>query len=387
MGDFDAIAIGGGLAGSAFALELARRGARVAIIERTAAPTHKVCGDFLSTEAQELLTYLGLDVAEMGATQIRTLRLVTGERCASADLPFAAAGLSRLGLDEALLLKAQAAGVEILRGEAVTALESEPRETGGGAVRIKIGARILRAASVALATGKHNMRGWPRGSGAMTAYKMQLSLTRLAGRALQDVVQLVGYRGGYIGACSVEDGNATICWLMDRRAMRALGPDWRAQLDHIARASSAVGDLLSGARFLSTRPAAVAAIPYGYVRRGVIAPNVFPLGDQLAVIPSFTGDGTSLALSSGVASAQAVLDGKSAGEFQRAFLARIRKQFLWARAVDATFKSAPTRAFGVGAVAALPSLAGLIARLTRLKGVSELTGTPLLGAPLRARAR
>ena len=84
-------------------------------------------------------------------------------------------------------------------------------------------------------------------------------------------MQLVSYRGGYIGACNVEDGAATICWLLDERAMRELGPDWRVQLDHIARQSSAIGDLLAGARFLSAKPAAVSAIPYGYVRHAAIA--------------------------------------------------------------------------------------------------------------------
>lgn len=54
MDKFDAIAIGGGLAGAAFAIELARNVRRVAIVERTAAPTLNVCGDFLSREAHAL---------------------------------------------------------------------------------------------------------------------------------------------------------------------------------------------------------------------------------------------------------------------------------------------------------------------------------------------
>jgi menaquinone-9 beta-reductase len=186
-------------------------------------------------------------------------------------------------------------------------------------------------------------------------------------------VQLVSYRGGYIGACNVEDGAATICWLRDERDMQALGADWRAHLEDIAAQSSALGDLIAGARFLSPRPAAVSAIPYGYVRREVIADNVFPLGDQLCVIPSFTGDGTSLALSSGLAAARAVLSGQSPGDFQRGFLARIRTQFLCARAVEATFRYGPARAFGVGAIAVAPGLVRLIAGLTRVRGVEALT--------------
>jgi len=375
MADFDVIAVGGGLAGAAFALELARGGARVAVIERTPRAALKVCGDFLSQEAQELLAYLGLGIDRMGAANVRTLRLVSGERRASAGLPFAGAGLSRLSLDEALLNKAEGAGAEIIRGEGATALEPT-----GGEVRVRVGAKVFAARSVALATGKHNVRGWPRGPSAMTAYKIQLALCAQATRDLQDVVQLVSYRGGYIGACNVEGGQATICWLLDARAMGELGPDWSGQLDHISSRSSAIGDLLSGARFLTPRPAAVAGIPYGYKRHAVIAPNVFPLGDQLCVIPSFTGDGTSLALASGVAAAHALMEGKSAEDFQKAQLARVRAQFFWAQAVDATFKSAMTRTLGVGAVAALPPLARFVASLTRIKGVAELTGA----APQRA---
>jgi len=308
---------------------------------------------------------------ELGASHISTLRLISGARSATAELPFAAAGLSRLRLDEALLRRAQAAGAEIIRGGSATAFVR-----GANEVRVSAGDLVLRARYAALATGKHNLRGFPRGPGSSTAYKIQLSLTPAAACDLRDVVQLASYRGGYIGACSVDEETATICWLMDRRAMREVGPDWRAHLAWIAQRTARVGDLLAGAHFISERPAAVSAIPYGYMRRAAIAPNIFPLGDQLCVIPSFTGDGTSLALSSGVAAAQAVLAGKSAGEFQRSVLQRVRRQFFCARAIEVTFKSAPLRALGVGAIAALPALAGLAASLTRLKGVDELIRAP-----------
>jgi flavin-dependent dehydrogenase len=367
--DFDCLAVGGGLAGAAVALELARSGAHVALLERTHAPTLKVCGDFLSTEAQALLAYLGIDVEGMGAARVSTLRLVAGQRAAHAGLPFEAAGLSRLALDEALLAKAEAAGVEVIRGETVTALEP-----AGDGVRVRTGRRVLTARSAALATGKHNVRGWPRRRSEMTAYKISLSLSPLAARALDGVVQLVSYRGGYIGACGIEDGNATLCWLVDASAMRTVGPDWRAQLRDLARQSSAVGDLIAGARFLSCTPAAVAGIPYGYTRPAAIAPNVYALGDQLCVIPSFTGDGTSLALLSGITAARAILEGVPASRFQTAFLARTHSQLMWANAVDTTFKSWPGRALSVAATAALPWLARLAASLTRVRGVHATRG-------------
>ena len=95
MQDVPFIAVGGGLAGAAFALELARNRASVSVLEATRGPHHKVCGEFLSAEAQRLIAYLGLDLAALGATSIGRFRLAAGRHRAEAPLPFRAAGLSR----------------------------------------------------------------------------------------------------------------------------------------------------------------------------------------------------------------------------------------------------------------------------------------------------
>jgi flavin-dependent dehydrogenase len=95
----------------------------VVVLERTLSPCHKVCGEFLSGETQCLLASLGLDARALGATPIAKLRLVKGERHAVSPLPFAAAGLSRYRLDQALLTLAQRAGAQVVRGVAVTGIE------------------------------------------------------------------------------------------------------------------------------------------------------------------------------------------------------------------------------------------------------------------------
>ena len=107
-GALPAIAVGGGLAGAAFAIALARSGRRVLVLERSRGPHHTVCGEFLSEEAQVVLGSLGIDPQVLGATTITHFRLVKGERQATVRLPFAAAGLSRFRIDEALLAAAHA---------------------------------------------------------------------------------------------------------------------------------------------------------------------------------------------------------------------------------------------------------------------------------------
>ena len=112
-------------------------------------------------------------------------------------MPFCGAGFSRYRLDQALLRAAESAGAEVKRG--VSATHVECRDT---LVRVKAGAQSFEGIAAALATGKHNMRQYPRWPNDMVGFKLQLHVTPDALRSLDDVVQLVMFDGGYIGACT-----------------------------------------------------------------------------------------------------------------------------------------------------------------------------------------
>jgi len=327
------IAVGGGLAGAAFALELARNGVAVVLLEGTRAPHHKVCGEFLSAEAQALLSYLGLDLAAMGAMQVSIFRLANGRDCAEAPLPFRGAGLSRFCLDQALLEAAESQGANVERGVQVTQIDASD-ET----VTVKAGSQVLTGRAAALATGKHNLRQYPRAVSDMVGFKLQLRVTPDSLGRLEDVVQLVTFNGGYIGACMVQDRLVTLCWVLHRALLQRIGTSWPEQAKYFVQQSEILAALLHEAKPQWDKPVAVAGIPYGYLRRSPIATNVFPLGDQLAVIPSFTGDGMSIALYSGIAAAQAVLAGRSATQFQAQIVGRLRPQFRWAGLVNVLFE-------------------------------------------------
>ena len=106
------------------------------------------------------------------------------------------------------------------------------------------------------------------------------------------------FDGGYIGAIVVEEEFVTLCWVMQRAApahRRRLGSPG-VYFTHNRRFSPSY----SPAPSPMNKPVAVAAIPYGYLRREALSPAIFPVGDQIAVIPSFTGDGMSIALLSGM---------------------------------------------------------------------------------------
>ena len=68
--------VGGGLAGASAACVLAHAGRPPLLIERDPEPRHKVCGEFLSIEAQAYLAHLGIDLDRLGASRISRLRLI-----------------------------------------------------------------------------------------------------------------------------------------------------------------------------------------------------------------------------------------------------------------------------------------------------------------------
>lgn len=362
-----AIAIGGGLAGAAFAIEVARSGGRALVIERSSGAHHKVCGEFLSANARLLLTYLGISCIRLGGSPIASLRLADRTLQATAPLPFEATGISRFRLDEALLATAQDAGVEVVRASVVEGIEAD-----AGGLRIHTTRGTHRATVAALASGKHNIRGFSRPGGPMVGFKIHVAPSASAMRNLRGVVQLYAFPGGYGGLCLVEDGVLSIAWNMRSEVVREVGGGWVAQQGYLARHSPRFAELTDGSTAAWDKPLAVSGQPYGFLRTQPLNAALYPVGDQLAVIPSFTGDGTALALASGISAAQAALRREPSHAFQQRIVAGHRTQFHLASALDFAIARAPLRTAGLIGARALPSVVTRLVAATRLRGFDDI---------------
>lgn len=357
-----AIVVGGGPAGASLAALLARAGREVELFEREAGPADKVCGEFLSREAALYLASLGLDLRALGAVPLESVRLVTSRSLASARLPFAALSLSRRALDEALLERAAQLGAVIHRGAVVQGLASSG---GGWAARLADGATI-EASAAFLATGKHDLRGFrrPRGiQGDLIAFKQHWRLAPAQIAELAGNVELILFRGGYAGLQPVEGGRANLCLLVRRRRLSALGR-WNDLLASIRAESPHLDARLEGATPDAARPLAVTAIPYGYVRTR--ADGVWRLGDQAAVIPSFSGDGISIALHSARLAAATYLRGGDADGFQRQLARDVTKPMILATGLSLGLVCRPAQLALGAAASLLPGLLPVVAEHTRV---------------------
>ena len=362
--------IGGGLAGAAAAIWLARAGRAVVVIEREAQAHHKVCGEFLSREALNYLKLLGLDVARFGAVPIRSVRLAGRDGFSEANLPFPAQSLTRRRLDEELLQMAVDAGARVLRGCRVSGLERE-----GAVWRASIeGASPVCARTAFLATGKHDLGGRPRPKGKqsdLVAFKMYWRLAPAQAAALAGHVELMLYRGGYAGLQAVEDGAANLSCLVQRKELQRLGGRWENLLAAMHDQCGLLRERLQSAEALLERPLAVSAIPYGYVCAA--SDGVWALGDQAAVIPSFTGDGMSIALHSGCLAAAMYLRGETADQFQHKLRGELTSQVALATVVSRGLVWGPSRSVFTAAVGLWPEVLGVVARGTRIPEGAMLT--------------
>lgn len=355
--------VGGGLAGAAAAILLAREGRDVLLLEREAQPRHKVCGEFLSREALAYLEQLGIDVAAMGAVPIRSVRIAGRGRRSEARLPFAAMSLTRLRLDAELLRLAGAAGARVRRGCRVQGLSPE----GDGWSASVDGGHTISAKTLFLATGKHDLRGRARPEGKqsdLVALKMYWRLAPEQAAALEGHVELMLYGGGYAGLQPVEDGAANLCCLIQRSELQRLEGRWENLLAAMQRDCGMLRERLEGATALLEKPLAISSIPYGYVRSA--CDGVWALGDQAAVIPSFTGDGMSIALHSGCLAAEMYLRGVSAESFQRRLAGELSEQVGLATMVSRGLVWRPSRQVFTAAVAAWPGALEVVARRTRI---------------------
>jgi len=360
----EVLILGGGVAGCAASIALARKGRSVTLIEREATPRHKVCGEFLSGEALEDLHVLGIDVASLGAVPIDYVRLAAARRAAEAPLPFPAASLTRKALDTALIAEAIAAGVRVERGRSVQAVG---RTTGEAWQATLNDGTTRQAPTVFLATGKHDIRGLtrPKDPHQWVAFKMYYRLSAAQTAELADASELTLYSGGYGGIQTVEDGITNFCCVVQRRYFARAGLRWEGLLAKMQQDCPHLATRLDGAEPLLDKPITVTHIPYGYLRRAT-EDGLYCIGDQAAVIPSFTGDGISIALHTARRAAAAYLAAEQAPIFQPKLRSALLPQMRLAETAAAGLNNALARAVLPFCLRVWPGAMRVTARLTRV---------------------
>ncbi len=158
----DVIVAGGGPGGSVLAWELARRGVRVVVLERSRFPREKVCGDYVEPRGLRILQRMGcLERLEASAPLpiTHSATFVDWNRCYAAEIPFYGVTeqlpphgyiIPRDELDNAILETAEQAGATVDQETLVTAVTAASSgivvEARRGAKRVRYRSRLIAGA-------------------------------------------------------------------------------------------------------------------------------------------------------------------------------------------------------------------------------------------------
>lgn len=292
----DVVVVGGGLAGSATALHLARRGHRVVVLERGSFPREKVCGEGLMPHGVAEIDRLGLlaAVRATGPVPFAGVRYRIGGVCAEGRFPGGRSGLGlrRARVDLALHQACVDAGLDVRLGVGVRDLAWD-----ADGVTVSTTAGPVRARAVVGADGLASLvrrkAGLARPPGGPVRYGARLHV-RLAADAprLRFVeVHVEPDLEVYLTPTAPDELNVAV--LLGKEVARTLGGDLHGRLmDRLAKIPS-LAPHLAGAAPLT--PAAMWG-PLRQRTRGVSGDRVVLVGDAAGFVDALTGEGMSLGL-------------------------------------------------------------------------------------------
>ena len=314
----DVVVVGAGPAGAAAAIELARAGLDVVVVDKATFPRDKICGDGLTTGALRQLEALGLRIEDVPSWQDVTDCFVTSPSDVTKCFPLPrdqgrfAAVARRIDLDAAVLDLARAAGAEVREGTAVTAVTEHAH-----GVAVEAGDEQIRARWCIAADGMwspvRKFLGVDRSGylGEWHAFRQYfrdvgpIAATQLHVRFDADLLP------GYFWSFPLRDGRANVGFGIQRggkvtvREMKTLWPDLLSR--PWARALLGPDATPEGPHRAWPIPARVDDVVAATER------TLF-VGDAVTACDPLTGEGIGQALLTGRRAAAAVVDAGPTGD-------------------------------------------------------------------------
>lgn len=313
--DADVLVIGGGPAGSATALHLARRGLDVLVFDRQSFPRDKPCGEGIMPHGVRMLAELGvLDrIPPAERNWFRGITYVAGASRAVGDFPMLEGGFDRgLGvrrivLDQAMQEAARAAGVRFAEPEAVTGITFEGGLPVGVQTRSGGGDRTWRGRFVVGADGNRSQTRKRLGLDVTPSkrrrYGVRAHLRFSDPGRIGDTVEVYVTPRGEVYTTPVAPDVLLVALLLEQPSMDQFGGRLEEAWEAFLRDDPVLAARFGGGERISP---VLAAGPLSSRSKRPICDGACLVGDAAGFIDPITGEGISIALTSARLAAEAI---------------------------------------------------------------------------------
>jgi flavin-dependent dehydrogenase len=292
---YDIAIAGGGLAGLALSIQMARAGYAVVLFEKDRYPFHKVCGEYISLESWNFLEELGLPLSDWGLPVIkRVLVSAPDGESIEQELPLGGFGISRYKIDAALAAIARDCGVAVMEDTRVTDIVFQR-----SAFQVRTADAVYQTRVACVTAGKRSNLDikWKRPFTRKRSDKLNNYIGvkyHLQTDLPADLIGLHNFRDGYCGISRVEDGRYCLCYMTTAANLQANGNSIPDMEKNILWRNPYLSDIFSSAVKLFEAPLTISQI--SFERRARVENHILFVGDGAGMIPPLSGNGMSMAL-------------------------------------------------------------------------------------------
>lgn len=291
---YDVAIVGGGLAGLAASIQLAKSGHSVILFEKEKYPFHKVCGEYISLESWNFLNELGLPLKEMNLPVIDTLFLTAPNgKTFTTKLPLGGFGISRYKLDALLADIAKQNGVHLIEETKVDEVVFENEFS------IRYQSKQVSSKICCSAYGKRSNLD----------IKLERDFLKAADKRLdnyigvkyhiktdwgKNIIGLHNFENGYCGISKIEDDKYCLCYMTKAENLKNCNNNIGKLEETVLYKNPHLRKIFLSSERCDSFPVTISQINFN--KKTQIENHMLMLGDAAGMIAPLCGNGMSIAL-------------------------------------------------------------------------------------------